>query len=99
MQTSEPLSAAQPSRSRAFTLVELLVIVGVLAVLGLCLLPALARTTPDTRAFQCLNNHRQLTRAWRLYSDDNNERFPGVIFGAGTKINDARAPWVQGWLS
>lgn len=99
MQTSESISVAQRSRVRAFTLVELLVIVVVLALLALCILPALGRTRPDTRAFQCLNNHRQLARAWRLYSDDNNERFVGVPHGTGIMANDPRAPWVQGWLT
>lgn len=99
MQTSEPISVPQGAGGRAFTLVELLVIVAVLALLALCMLPALARTSPDTRAFRCLNNHRQLARAWRLYADDNNERFAGVTFGGSTKINDPNAPWVQGWLT
>jgi len=58
----------------AFTLLELLVVIAVLALLGMCVLPALARAKPDARAFQCLNNHRQLVRAWRMYSDDNNDR-------------------------
>lgn len=99
MQPSEPIFVAQRRQARAFTLVELLVIIGVLALLALCILPALARTSPDTRAFQCLNNHRQLARAWRLYSDDNNERFVGMIFGTSIMANDPRAPWVQGWLT
>jgi len=84
---------------RAFTLVELLVIVGVLTVLALCLLPALARTNPDTRAFQCLNNYRQLARAWRMYADDNNDRLSGVIHGTGIRISDPHSPWAQGWLT
>src|SRR5205085_10219721 len=37
------------------------------------LLPALATTTPNTKALQCLNNHRQLANAWRMYADDNRD--------------------------
>jgi len=83
----------------AFTLVELLVIVAVLAVVALCLVPALARTQPETRTFQCLNNYRQLSRAWRMYADDSNDKLAGVRFTGGTTLNDPRGPWVQGWLT
>lgn len=88
-----------PSDRQAFTFVELLVVLAVLGVLLLLLLPAMARTQPDSHAFQCLNNHRQLARAWRMYADDNNDRLMGVIYGTAVFPNDARAPWVQGWLS
>src|SRR5258708_2125803 len=56
-----------------FTLVELLVVVGVLAVLAAMLIPALANTQPDGRTFQCLNNERQIVLGWRMYADDNND--------------------------
>ena len=66
-----------PAVSAAFTLVDLVVLLGVLAA-GLALLtPALARTQPNSKVFQCLNNHRQLSRAWRMYADDNNDRVCG----------------------
>jgi len=90
--------ATERRSARAFTLTELAVIVGVLAVLALFILPALARTNPDARAFQCLNNHRQLARAWRMYADDNSERFPGNVYGTSIMANNPNAPWVQGWL-
>jgi prepilin-type processing-associated H-X9-DG protein len=72
-------SATDHSRSShpapaAFTLVELLVILGTLAVAAALLTPALARTQPNSKALQCLNNHRQLCRAWRMFADDNNDR-------------------------
>ena len=57
----------------AFTLLDLLTVVAVLVVLALLVLPALARTQPDSRAFQCLNNLSQMSRAWRMYADDNND--------------------------
>jgi prepilin-type processing-associated H-X9-DG protein len=99
MQPGRTRSEANDRNARAFTLTELVVIIAVLVVLALCLLPAVARTETDTRAFQCLNNHRPLARAWRLYADDNNDRFCGIIFDMGIRPNDVRSPWVQGWLS
>jgi prepilin-type processing-associated H-X9-DG protein len=70
-------STTTHSRSRhqaaAFTLVDLLAIIGVLAVGFALLTPTLARTQPNSKTFQCLNNHRQLCRAWLMYADDNRD--------------------------
>ena len=61
---------------RAFTLAELLVVLGTLGVLALVLLPVLASTQPaGVKAFQCLENSRRLTLAWQLYAGDNRDRF------------------------
>ena len=58
----------------AFTALELLVVIAVLALLASTLLPALAKSRPASLAFQCLNNNRQLCTAWRAYADDNRDR-------------------------
>lgn len=57
-------------RRPAFTLVELLVIVAVIAILLGVLLPALGRTREASRVVWCLNNMRQLTVAYFLYAED-----------------------------
>jgi len=59
---------------RGFTRLDLLAVVAVLGLLFLLVLPALARPGLNSKSFQCLNNHRQLCNAWRLYADDNNDR-------------------------
>jgi type II secretory pathway pseudopilin PulG len=60
---------------RAFTLVELLVVLGTVAILTVLLLPALASTQPaSAKAFQCLNNMRQMAVAWTLYAGDNHDQ-------------------------
>src|SRR5260221_3180034 len=58
----------------AFTFIELLVVLAVIAALAATLLPALAKSRPNSLAFQCLNNNRQLCAAWRMYADDNRDR-------------------------
>jgi prepilin-type N-terminal cleavage/methylation domain-containing protein/prepilin-type processing-associated H-X9-DG protein len=72
------LSAQRPDHDRdrrAFTLTELLVVLVTLGILAVLLLPALANTQPaSTKAFQCLNNMRQLAQAWTLYAEDNHDR-------------------------
>jgi len=79
MKLSASLSApgaGRRSKRSAFTLIDLLAVAAVLAVAALLMVPALARTGLDSRAFQCLNNGRQLAAAFLLYQADNQEFFP-----------------------
>ncbi len=66
-----------PHRHRAFTLIELLAIIATLLLLAATLLPALARSKPNTSTSQCLNNLRQLSCGVMLYLADNQDCFPG----------------------
>jgi prepilin-type processing-associated H-X9-DG protein len=54
-----------------FTLTELLVVIGTIALLAVTLLPALAGTKIGTKNIQCLNNLRQLTSGALAYQSDN----------------------------
>ena len=86
-----------PVGHSAFTLVELLVVLSVLAFLTFTLLPALARTKGDSRTFQCLNHTRELNRAWRMWSDDNQD----LLLYAGELPSDPATTartWVTGTL-
>ena len=61
---------------RAFTLVELLVVIGIIALLIGMLLPALSRAQESARRVVCLGNVRQLTTATMLYLTDNHQCLP-----------------------
>ena len=67
-----------------FTLIELLVVVAIIALLAGMLLPALAKTKATAQGVLCVNNSRQLTLAWLLYSDENND---GLVYNLGDDRN------------
>jgi len=64
------------THKRAFTLVELLVVIAIIAILAALLLPVLGKAKLKAYGIQCMNNHRQLTLAWKMYVDDSHEFLP-----------------------
>lgn len=89
------LARAERNPSAAFTLTDLVTMLAVLALLAMLLLPAAARTQADSRAFQCLNNNRELNRAWRMWADDNQDRIP---YASGDTVSYSPLTWVSGGL-
>src|SRR5262249_19874145 len=65
---------------RAFTLVELLVVIAVIAILAALLLPALARAKEKGKQTYCMNSTRQQALAIFLYAGENSEILPPVPF-------------------
>ena len=67
---------APAARIKGFTLVELLVVIGIIAVLMGILLPALAAARQRTHLVTCLSNLRQVGIAVHSYANDNGGRIP-----------------------
>lgn len=61
---------------RAFTVMEMLATLAILAVMSALLLPALGRAREQARRDRCANNLRQLGIAWQMFAADNAGCFP-----------------------
>jgi len=78
-------------KRRAFTLIELLVVIAIIAVLMAILMPTLQRAREQGKRAVCLNNVKQLTLAWILYADDNDDK---IVNGMGGVDRLKEKAWV-----
>jgi prepilin-type N-terminal cleavage/methylation domain-containing protein/prepilin-type processing-associated H-X9-DG protein len=92
-------SCRVPSPRRGFTLVELLVVIGIIAVLISILMPALTKARVAAVQTQCLANHKQLVQGLMMYANANKGYAPPA--STTTQIGSnmtATIPWFSKFL-
>jgi prepilin-type N-terminal cleavage/methylation domain-containing protein/prepilin-type processing-associated H-X9-DG protein len=81
-------------RTRGFTLVELLVVIGIIALLVSILLPALNKARMQAAMIKCQSNMRQMMLAVNIYASENKSQLPFCNWGG---VND-NTVYGYGWL-
>lgn len=80
--------------SKAFTLVELLVVISIIALLLAVLMPALGRARRIAKRTICLSNQRQLVMSWMLYAQNNDNSLCSSAPGGANNLDK-----MYGWIN
>jgi prepilin-type N-terminal cleavage/methylation domain-containing protein/prepilin-type processing-associated H-X9-DG protein len=87
----------QPRAVRAFTLIELLTVIGILGLLASLVVGGVAQAKARAHRITCLNNQRQLLEVWHKFAGDNDDRL--VVnsnpIGSATPVT-TNVPWASG---
>lgn len=80
----QPIERPKNREMFGFSLIELLVVIGIISILASLLLPALLRGKEKARMTRCINNMGQISMGLAMYAHDYRDRFPGGYYVNGT---------------
>lgn len=83
------------SKKRAFTLIEVLVVMAIVTILASILFPAFAQARHAAHKSVCLSNMKQLTLALLMYTDHQDGTFPGYVQDTWYRDGDATPIWTS----
>src|SRR5450759_5508990 len=93
--TNDCRAGLAEARPAAFTLVELLVVIAVIAILAGLLLPALSAAKGRAMTIACKSTLKQFGLAFHLYAGDQADSVPANKGGQNVLLGQT---WVEGWL-
>jgi prepilin-type N-terminal cleavage/methylation domain-containing protein len=88
-------SSGTHTQKQAFTLLELLVVMAIIAILAALLLPVLGSAKAKAQRMVSLNNLKQLAAAWAMYCGDNEGKLPSCVPSHPSSQTNLNA-WVLG---
>jgi len=92
------------NRRSGFTLIELLVVIAIIAILMAILMPALNRAREQGKRIVCESNLKQLTLAWIMYADENDDKIvnadSGIHYTKTGRTGDGADPGIieRAWV-
>lgn len=92
------INSSRANRRGGFTLVELLVVIGIIALLVSILLPVLQKARSAANGVKCESNLRTLMTAFTMFAMDHKQHLPGTLDTYAAREDQPPIPDYEDWL-